>query len=268
MKIYRALLATFLTSVLLISPWDVRAADDPNRTVGPQSDGSIVASSNQTLTPAGTIVDLGSPVVAKAVALNPKLKSAAVLLMGSAQPVIVFNTQTGQVLQRFIPTSIDGAKFTSDKAGSFTGITYSADGTRLFFSQDDNHVVIAKVDAQTGLLTNGQSVTLPQPPADGRPYHNAAAINPGVPNDLNALCAQLLRRNPVERPEASAILECLGAPLERASRAAAGISNCDSIFVGREPELECLHTAYKTSRRPHPKYRTTLSTCTRSLWDR
>jgi len=175
MKTFRALLA----SVLLISPWDVRAADDPNRTVGPQSDGSIVASSNQTLTPAGTIVDLGSPVVAKAVALNPKLKSAAVLLMGSAQPVIVFNTQTGQVLQRFIPTSIDGAKFTSDKAGSFTGITYSADGTRLFFSQDDNHVVIAKVDAQTGLLTNGQSVTLPQPPADGRPYHNAAAINPG-----------------------------------------------------------------------------------------
>ena len=175
MKTVRVLLA----SALLISPWNVRAADDPNRTVGPQSDGSIVASSNQTLTPAGTIVDLGSPVVAKAVALNPKLKSAAVLLMGSSQPIIVFNTQTGQVLQRFIPTSADGAKFTSDKAGSFTGITYSADGTRLFFSQDDNHVVIAKVNAQTGLLTNGQSVILPQPPADGRPYHNATAINPG-----------------------------------------------------------------------------------------
>ncbi len=175
MKTVRALLAC----ALLISPWNVRAADDPNRTVGPQSDGSIVASSNQTLTPAGTIVDLGSPVVAKAVALNPKLESAAVLLMGSPQPVIVFNTQTGQVLQRFIPTSIDGAKFTSDKVGSFTGITYSADGASLFFSQDDNHVVIAKVDAQTGLLTNGQSVTLPQPPADGRPYHNATAINPG-----------------------------------------------------------------------------------------
>jgi hypothetical protein len=175
MKTFRALLA----SVLLISPWNVRAADDPNRTVGPQSDGSIVASSNQTLTPAGTIVDLGSPVVAKAVALNPKLKSAAVLLMGSGQPVVVFNTQTGQVLQRFIPTSIDGAKFTSNKAGSFTGITYSADGTRLLFSQDDNHVVLAKVDAQTGLLTNGQSVILPPPPADGRAYFKPNAINPG-----------------------------------------------------------------------------------------
>ncbi len=36
-------------------------AVDPNRTVGPQKDGSIVASDNQTLTPAGKIVDLGRP---------------------------------------------------------------------------------------------------------------------------------------------------------------------------------------------------------------
>src|SRR5215831_1636795 len=80
---FRAALATLLASALLISP-NVRAADDPNRTVGPQSDGTIVASSNQTLTPAGTIVDLGSPVVAKAVALNPRNKTAAVLLMAAA----------------------------------------------------------------------------------------------------------------------------------------------------------------------------------------
>ena len=175
----RTFLAGFLVSALLASSWTVRAADDPNRAVGLQGDGSIVASSNQTLTPAGTIVDLGSPVRAKAVALNPKTPTAAVLLMGSPQPIILFNTQTGQVLQRFVPTTVDGGKFTSDKAGSFTGITYSADGSRLFFSQDDNHVVIAQVNAATGLLTNGQSVTLPEPPADGRPYFNAKAINPG-----------------------------------------------------------------------------------------
>src|SRR5689334_21504496 len=138
-------LAAVLASTLLISPWTVRAADAPNRTVGPQSDGSVVASSNQTLTPAGSIIDLGSPVVAKAVALNPnkKTNTAAVLLMGSPQPVIVVDISTGQVLQRFIPTSANGATFTSSKAGAFAGITYSADGSRLFFSQDDNHVVIA-----------------------------------------------------------------------------------------------------------------------------
>jgi YVTN family beta-propeller protein len=154
---------------------------DPNRTVGPQKDGSIVASDNQTLTPAGKIIDLGSPVRAKSISLNPngKTSSGAVLLMGSPQPIIVFNTGTGQVLQRFTPTFMKGTETASSRAGSFTGITYSADGKSLFFSQDDNHVVIATVNSETGLLTNGQSVELPGPPADGRPYHNARSINPG-----------------------------------------------------------------------------------------
>ena len=159
----------------------VRAADNPERTVGPQRDGSIVASSNQTLTPAGTIVDLGSPVVAKAVALNPnaRTRSGAVLLMGSPQPIVIFDTVSGRVLQRFIPTASDGGTFHSDKAGSFTGVTYSSDGTRLLFSQDDNHIVIARVNPDTGLLTDGESLTLPAPPADGRHYFDAKNINPG-----------------------------------------------------------------------------------------
>jgi len=154
---------------------------NPNRTVGPQPDGSVVVSDNQTLTPAGRIIELGSPVRAKAVALNPNVRtnSGAVLLMGSPQPIIVFSTATGQVLQRFIPAFTRGTESTTSKAGSFAGITYAADGKSLFFSQDDNHVVIANVDPQTGLLTNGQSVTLPGPPADGRHYHNARSLNPG-----------------------------------------------------------------------------------------
>ena len=177
---FRFALIGIAASALLMAPL-AHAADQADRTVGPQSDGSIVASNNQTLTPAGTIVELGSPVRAKSVALNPngKTKSAAVLLMGASEPIILFNTETGRILQRFIPTSIRGATFSSDKTGSFTGITYSGDGRALFFSQDDNHVVIARVDPDTGLLANGQSVTLPTPPADGRPYHNAIAINPG-----------------------------------------------------------------------------------------
>ncbi len=154
---------------------------DPNRTVGPQSDGSIVVSDNQTLTPAGKIIELGSPVRAKSIAVNPisKTASAAVLLMGSPQPIIVFNTATGQILQKFTPAYMRGTESATSKAGSFTGITYSADGKTLFFSQDDNHFVIANVNPQTGLLTNGLSVELPPPPADGRPYYKARAINPG-----------------------------------------------------------------------------------------
>jgi YVTN family beta-propeller protein len=174
------LLQALLLSAVIASPQTVPNTET-TRTVGPQGDGSIVASSNQTLTPAGQVVQLGSPVRAKAIALNPNSKTAsgAVLLMGSPQPIIVFNTATGQVLQRFIPTISNGTSFSSDKTGSFTGITYSADGSRLFFSQDDNHVVIVNVDLTTGRLSNPQSLTLPPPPADGRAYHNAKSINPG-----------------------------------------------------------------------------------------
>ena len=168
-------------STVLLSQAQNPPPANPNRTVGPQKDGSVVASDNQMLTPAGKIIDLGSPVRAKALALNPNASanSGAVLLMGSPQPIIVFNTATGQVLQRFTPAAAGGAESAPGKAGSFTGISYSADGTHLFFSQDDNHVIVANVDPHTGLLTNGQSVTLPRPPADGRPYYKANAINPG-----------------------------------------------------------------------------------------
>jgi len=140
---------TGLFALALVVPGLAYAAPDPTtRTVGPQKNGSIVASDNQLLTPAGTVVDIGSPVRAKAVAINPRLKtrSAAVLLMGAAQPIIVFNTVTGQVIQRYIPTTGSNATAASNKTGSFTGITYSADGSKLLFSQDNNFVAVANVD--------------------------------------------------------------------------------------------------------------------------
>src|SRR4051812_37146682 len=51
-----------LILLLLAVPCRAGAADAPDRTVGPQNDGSVLASSNQMLTPAGTVVNLGSPV--------------------------------------------------------------------------------------------------------------------------------------------------------------------------------------------------------------
>ena len=155
--------------------------NSPERTVGPQRDGSTVVSDNQTLTPAGRLIELGSPVRAKAIALNPgpEAHSAAVLLMGSPQPVIIVDTQTGQILQRFVPEGESTATAKDRSAGSFAGIAYSSDGSKLLFSQDNNYVSVAKVDRKTGLLSHEQRVALPPPPADGRVYHNAKAINPG-----------------------------------------------------------------------------------------
>ncbi len=125
----------------------------PTYTVGPQKNGSIIVSNLQRITPAGTLVNLGTQVRAKAIALNPTGNhTAAVLLMGASAPVKVIDTRTGAVLQTFIPAQ--------DNTGSYGGITYSADGKHLFFSQDSSNLEIASVSAK-GLLTEYGRVALP-----------------------------------------------------------------------------------------------------------
>ncbi len=127
----------------------------PTYVTGPQPNGSWVVGDGQILTPAGVQVNLGDQVRAKAIALNPKAKShtAAVLTMGAAEAVEVFDTNSGAVLQNYIT-------FGTDSSGSYSGITYSADGKYLVFSQDSSNVTIAKVNAQ-GLLEDDAKVSVP-----------------------------------------------------------------------------------------------------------
>ena len=132
----------------------------PTYVTGPQPNGSWVVSSGQVITPAGTQVNLGIQVRAKAVALNPNVGShtAAVLTMGTSETngngaVEVFDTRSGVVLQNYIP-------FAQDPSGSFNGITYSPDGKSLLFSQDNSYVTIAKVDAE-GLLSDDAQISVP-----------------------------------------------------------------------------------------------------------
>ena len=135
----------------------------PTYATGPQPNGSWVVSSGQVITPAGTQVDLGIRVRAKAIALNPNLKThtAAVLTLGTSTTdgngaVEVFDTTTGAVLQNYLPSGTGG----QDPSGSYSGISYSADGKYLVFSQDSSHVTIAKVDA-SGLLEDLAQVSVP-----------------------------------------------------------------------------------------------------------
>src|SRR5580658_8304870 len=95
----------------------------PTYFTGPQANGSWVVSSGQVITPAGTQVDLGIRVRAKAIALNPSANShtAAVLTLGASEAVEVFDTNTGAVLQIYTVLG-------SDSSGSYNGIAYSADG--------------------------------------------------------------------------------------------------------------------------------------------
>ncbi len=133
----------------------------PTYYTGPQPNGSWVVSDGQIVNPAGTQVNLGIRVRAKAVALNPNIKThtAAVLTMGTSTTdgngaVEVFDTNTGVVVQNFIPMG------GNDPSGSYTGIAYSADGTHLVFSQDSSNVTVASVNAQ-GLLSDDAQISVP-----------------------------------------------------------------------------------------------------------
>ncbi len=127
----------------------------PTYVAGPQPNGSFVVSSGQVINPAGTQVELGIRVRAKAIALNPNVKShtAAVLTLGASEAVEIFDTNSGEVLQDYIP-------FGTDSSGSYGGIAYSADGKYLVFSQDSSNVTIAKVTA-AGLLEDDAQVSVP-----------------------------------------------------------------------------------------------------------
>jgi YVTN family beta-propeller protein len=125
----------------------------PTYETGPLPNGGFVVGNGQIITPAGTQVDLGIRVRAKAIALNPNTAThtAAVLVMGS-QAVEVFDTRSGVVLQNYLPYG--------DNSGSYSGITYSADGKYLMFSQDSSNVAIAKV-LSNGLLVDHAHVSVP-----------------------------------------------------------------------------------------------------------
>jgi YVTN family beta-propeller protein len=126
----------------------------PTYVTGPLGNGAYVVSDGQIINPAGIQVDLGIRVRAKAIALNPNsaTHTAAVLTLGASEAVVVFDTQTGKVLQNYLPFG--------DPSGSYGGITYSADGKYLLFSQDSSYVAIANVSPQ-GLLTDNAQVSVP-----------------------------------------------------------------------------------------------------------
>ena len=99
----------------------------PTYSAGPEPagwpSGAWVVATGQIITPAGTQVDLGDRVRAKAIALNPNVTThtAAVLTLGASEAVEVFDTNTGAVLQ--IYTALG-----KDSSGSYNSIAYTADG--------------------------------------------------------------------------------------------------------------------------------------------
>ncbi|HXJ90098.1 MAG TPA: bifunctional YncE family protein/alkaline phosphatase family protein [Candidatus Binatia bacterium] len=148
----------------------------PTYVTGPQPNGSWVVGDGQVLTPAGMQVDLGNRVRAKAIALNPNLRThtAAVLTLGASEAVEVFDTNTGVVLQNYTTLG-------RDSSGSYSGIAYSSDGKSLVFSQDSSNVAIAKVN-EDGLLEDDTQVAVP-------PNNSFISCFPNSPiGDYGRLC--------------------------------------------------------------------------------
>lgn len=94
------------------------------------------------------------------------------------------------------------------------------------------------------VLSNKQKIEPPAP--------NELALN--VPADLNDLCCDLLRRDPLDRPTGDEVLRRLGATarLYEASsnvrEAATPAITSDALFVGRERQLQTLADAFRTTR--------------------
>jgi DNA-binding beta-propeller fold protein YncE len=164
------LLAVGLSAPALAGP----SVPFPTYQTGPQADGSWVVSSGQIINPAGVQVGLGIRVRAKAIAVNPNHAShtAAVLTMGAQQAVEVFSTITGEVLQTYLPFE--------DSSGSYSGITYSADGKYLMFSQDSSYVTFATV-SPTGLLSDYGHVSVPPNTSFIQCFPNSPTGSYGVP---------------------------------------------------------------------------------------
>ncbi|WP_159396694.1 serine/threonine-protein kinase PknK [Sorangium cellulosum] len=91
-----------------------------------------------------------------------------------------------------------------------------------------------------------------QPPAP-------SALAPGIPPDLDTLCAELLRRDPRERPPAPEVLRRLQPPhgdagAQQRAAAPSGSSSAptgptgNAPFVGRQQHLEALRAAFERAR--------------------
>lgn len=143
--------------------------------VGRQSDGSVVTSTNQRITPAGTQVEFaGRPTTVR---VRPDGKTATALNSGGAL-LVVTDLASGSVVQQYSPGG----------SGSFDGLVYSPDGSSVFASRSNGTILRASVAAD-GTLSD--AVVIPLAATNGNPYPGGLAIAP----DGKTLYAALSRSN-------------------------------------------------------------------------
>ena len=124
------------------------------RPVGPQPDGSILVPTNQLLRPAGfQIMFPGRPVD---LALSPDGKWLAVLNINSVNLIRTLD----RTLMQTLPFQKSGA--------SFTGIAFSADGSKIYAAQAKDRICVARKD-KNNILHWGKPVVFAKPKIGGSP---------------------------------------------------------------------------------------------------
>jgi len=151
-----------VVALLTLTTMTAEAVSLGHATVGRQSNGSVVVSTDQVITPAGRQVAFrGRP---NAVAVSPD-GTAAAFLTAYYKAIMVVDLATGTVKQEFAP---------GDNSASFDGLVYARDGRRLYASLASGKILIATVGV-TGTLSLNALVVLPHP--NGNPYPGGLALS-------------------------------------------------------------------------------------------
>jgi serine/threonine protein kinase len=121
-----------------------------------------------------------------------------------------------------------------------------ARGLAVGESSDWYSVGVILYEALTGVLPfQGETIELLTSKLRDEPIPPRERV-PGVPEDLDLLCRQLLQREEEKRPSGAEILERLrgGKPASRPSIAPSSTSSRPAPFIGRKEQLAALHEAF------------------------
>ena len=203
---------------------------------------------NQVLTPAGTQVELPG-MRPQAIALSPN--GRLLVTAGKTHELVVIDPATGKVFQKLpLPSdkvsdvtadSVPEEILQPDKQGqlSFTGLTFSPDGTRIYLANVDGNIKVFGVKS-TGKVVGLFSIPLPQAKVPRRRAEIPAGL--AVSSDGKRLYVALNFSNQLAELDAASgrVLRLWEVGFAPFGVALAGQKAYVSNWGGRRPNSECI----------------------------